>query len=401
MRDRYAEFGRIDDERLVLVESNDPTLRQLSIKNPNQSDSIYSSVGRMPILDAGVYGVDGAEIGFRPAKNFRVGLFGGLIPQREPGRTFKVGRDNRQAGFYGTYQKRGREWFDHAYLTNALVAQESLEDPRIEQTTFEVPPIPQAVIDEELADDEQQRVSTTHWFHSGIVQPNEHLRITSLAYVYLTPKAFLRNGFLSATQHFNPKFSGSFGILRLDLKEYRRTRDVREKLAPSDYTQVKTELKHGIGKRLVILGGVLSGRRGIDGLKKSQIQAGFTVSQLAGNRLSTSVISGYRKNFISTDQFIKVGVDVYFRQFDVELDQQWINERKNNGEKLHPSITSLSFGLMLNEHLIMSFGGEYAKDERATISSALATISMRFSSRQLTPPRTQAPPAEHVGTEAL
>lgn len=401
VRDRYAEYGRVDDERLVLVETNEPTLRQLSVRGPSESVPISWGLGRMPIPDAGTYGVDGINLGMRANPTFRIGLFGGLVPHRERGRSLEIDTESRQVGLYGTYLKRGRDWFDHAYITNALVAQETLEDPRVEQTTFDVPPIPQAIVSDSGEDDEQVPVNTIHWFHSGILQPNKDLRITSLAYLYLTPNVYLRNGLLTVTRQLTPKFSGSLALLRLDLTEYRRTRDVRERLAPSDYTQVKSDIKHKLNDRLVILGGLLYGKRGIDGLDKMQAQAGVAVSPLAGNRLATSFLGGYRKHFESNDTFIKISLTAYARRFEVDLDQQLIIEKRDDGETLHPSITGLSVGLVLIDSLMMSLGGEYAKDERATVSSALASISLRFGNRQLTPTRIKAPSPDRVGTEAL
>jgi hypothetical protein len=401
LRDRYAEFGRVDDERLVLAESNEPRLRQLALKHPYEAGGPFWSLGRMPVPDAGVDGVDGLEAAFRVASKLRLGLFGGLIPQRERGRSLQIDPDARQAGVYATYQNRGREWFDHMYVTNALVAEQTLEEPEITPTEADAPPIPELDPATTQVEDEKEEVSALHFFHSGILQPGKDLRITSLAYLYLTPKAYLRNGALTATRQFNQAFSGTLSVLRIDLQEYRRTRDVRERLAASDYSQTRADLKHKVSKRMVVLGGMLYGVRGRDGLSKAQAQAGVAVSQLAGNRLATSVVGGFRKNFESRDTFLKLGLDYYRRRIELNVDQQFIVEERDDGETLHPKVTGLTLGYMIGDGLIGSVGGEYAKDERATVMSGLVTISYRFGNRQLNPPRTKAPPPERVGTEML
>lgn len=398
LRDRYAEYERVDDERLVLLAANQPRLRQLAIKYPYERDRIFWSLGRMPVVDAGLDGVDGAEFGYRLSTPWRIGGFAGLIPQQESRRLLELATDRRQLGAYATYQRQGRDWFEHTYLANALVMQQAPVEPEIAATMVPVPPIPEPDrLTTVTGANEQQ--TAAHWFHNGILQLGQDLRVTTLAYLNLAPQAYLRNGNITVAQQMNKLWSANLALLRIDLQEYRRTRALREELAPSDYNQIRSDHKVKLAGGWMLLGGAFYGVRGRDGLSKAQLQAGASVSQLLANRLAASLLAGYRKNFTSRDTFLRLALNAYFNRFELEIDQQLITERHDDGRTLHPSITSLSMGYLINQHILASLGGEYARDEGITIASALATLGYRFASRQLTPVRRKTAPSEHVGAE--
>lgn len=398
IRDRYAEYGRVNDDRLVLVAANQPRVRQLAIKYPYERDRIFWSLGRMPVTEAGVDGVDGAEFGYRLSAPLQIGVFAGLIPQPETRRLLEFAPETRQIGSYLSFQQQGRDWFEHTYLTNALVMQAAPVEPEVAPTTIPVPPIPEPDSLEPIASTREQ-LTTAHWFHNGIFQRGKNLRITTLAHLNLAPVPYLQHGNLMALRQLSSAWSGSLSLLRIDLQEYRRTRDLREELAPSDYNQVRSDHKYKLAGGWMLLGSGFYGVRGLDRLRKTQLQAGAAVSQLYKNRLSTSFLAGYRQNFTSRDNFLRFSLNLYLNRLDVAFDQQLIIERHNDGRTLRPLISSLSMGYLVTQQILASFGGEYARDERVKIASVLATVGYRFSSRQLTPVRSKSPPSERVGVE--
>lgn len=385
-RDKYDEFGKRDDKRIALTESNEPELRQLAVKYPFEGDRIFWSVGRFPVEDAGVVANDGAEVGYKLTGNWRLGLFGGLIPDATPGKSLTLTPEDREAGAYVTYQSRVKDWWQHAYFANGLVMRQTQEEPVVleDGTTEEADP-----------DSGLVEVTNVNWYTQSVYQPSQGTRMTAVGYINLSPAAYVRNFWGSYFRQLLPSFSGTVSVMRLDLTEYRKIRDLRETIGPSGYTQGKVSVLQKLNKRFGVTGDALYGTRE-DGLMKYEAAPGVRATQLLNNRVSAYARGGFRRNFQSRDTFVTLGGDFYARKFELGVTQEYRIENHVDGETLHAIITDVGVSTMVADSLLGSAMVEYAKDENVTITSGLLTLGFRFGSRQMTPFIETARPVERV-----
>lgn len=385
-RDKYDEFGQRDDKRIALIPSNEPQLRQLAIKYPFEGDRIFWSLGRFPVEDAGVVANDGAEVGYKMTANWRLGLFGGLIPDTAPGESTTVNADDKEVGAYATYQARTKDWWQHSYFANGLVYKDTQEEPVI---------LDDGTTEESNPDTGKVSVQNVNWYTQSVYQASQTTRISAVGYVNLSPAAYVRNFWGSYFRQLLPAFSATVSVMRLDLTEYRKIRDIRETIGPSGYTQGKLSVLQKLNKRIGITGDVLYGTRE-DGLMKYEVAPGARVSQLANNKLSLYGRGGFRRNFVSKDTFVTVGGDFYAKKFELGLNQEYRIENKGDAGTLHAMITDASVSTMLADSILGSAMVEYAKDENVTIMSGLLTLGYRFGSRQMTPFIDTARPLERI-----
>jgi len=392
LHDRYDYFGQVDRERLVLSDANEPELRQLAVKYPFEGDDLFWSFGRFPIADAGILALDGAELGYGLTKTWRLGLFGGLVPtSKKYNQADKPNPDDREAGIYTVYETKNRDWFHHTYFANSFVVEQaSLSPETLEGLTTD------DATDSSKATTETPTKTFTNsvlWYANLIYQRSKGSRLTALSYLYLTPKAYLRNFWLSYYRELTRTLTSTVSLTHLDLTEYDKVKDIRETIAPSAYEQGKAELNQKIGRRVEMKYEALYGKRTADGLSKWQVAAGPVVSQVFRSHVEASLRLGYRKNFLSHDDFAKVGLMYYARSFDIGVTEQAVIERHDDGRTLHPMISELSFDGLVGHSVLAGAALEYAKDENATVTSGLLTLGYRVNSKQMTPVRDQAPPA--------
>ncbi len=385
-RDKYDEFGKRDDKRIALTESNEPELRQLAVKYPFEGDRIFWSLGRFPVEDAGVVANDGAEVGYKLTGNWRAGLFGGLIPDPTPGKSLTLTPEDREVGTYATYQSRTKEWWQHSYFANGLVVRQTQEEPEVlgDGTTEEAGPGSGLV-----------SVTNANLYSQSIYQPRQGTRISAVGHLNLAPSAYLRNFWGAYFRQLTPSFSGTASVMRLDLTEYRKVRDIRETIGPSGYTQGKLSVLQKMNKRLGITADALYGTRE-DGLMKYESAPGVRLTQLLNNKVSVYGRGGFRRNFTSKDTFVIAGGDFYAKKFELGVAQEYRIENREGGESLHAMITDASVSTLLADAILGSAMIEYSKDENVAIMSGLLTLGFRFGSRQMTPFIDSARPVERV-----
>ena len=398
VHDRYDYFGQVDRERLVLSDANEPELRQLAVKYPYEGDDLYWSLGRFPIAHAGVLALDGAELGYGLTNTWRLGLFGGLVPaSKKYNETDKPDPDDREVGLYSVYETKNQDWFHHTYFANSfIVEQASLTPETLEGLTGD--DTTNVLTSGAATETPATKTSTTsvRWYTNLIYQSGQGSRLTALSYLYLTPKAYLRNFWLAYYRELTRTLTSTVSLTHLDLTEYDKVKDIRETIAPSAYEQGKGELKQKIGRRVEMKYEALYGKRTADGLNKWQVAAGPVVSQVFRSHVEASLRLGYRKNFLSHDDFAKVGVMYYARSFDIGVTEQAVIERHDDGRTLHPMFSELSFDGLVGQNILAGVALEYAKDENATVTSGLLTLGYRINSKQMTPVRDQAPPLDRL-----
>ncbi len=399
VRDKYDQYGAVDKEKLVLVPANEPDLRQAAIKYPNANGRLFWSAGRFPIPEAGLTGNDGAAMGWRTTPSFRVGAFGGLVP-RDPGQ--KVPQDPiPEAGIFTVLQQRTNRIqteAQHLYVANSLVYQK--ESPVTATPSSGSAGAAAAAAGESATRDAADDTTTgavkpsAYWYANAIYHPNMQTRYTLVSHLFVQPKAYLRNLWLSGYRQWTPDWSGTLQLLRLDLTDYKRQQSVRETLPASEYTQAKVAVGQKLSKTAALTYAVLYGSRGADSLNKTDASVTLKFSELASQSLAAFVQAGVRKNFRSDDRYARIGVTYYGRRGEVSLTQELAQEKPAEGDPLNPKLTDVAAMVMLTDTLFGGLNLTYVQDERVTITSAMATLSLRFDSRQLTPLRNAAPPVD-------
>jgi hypothetical protein len=388
VRDHYDALGKVDQERVTLTADNDPDVRQLAVKYPFEVGTVSWSIGRFPLPQAGVRANDGAELGVRIGPRMRAGVFGGLIPEHGEGKTFELDptKRGRQAGAYGVLQDRSRDWEKHTYAALAVVAEETLE------------PIPLSERDQDSAEGVpvEQVVESAHSFSNIVYQPSSRTRVSSIAYVSFTPSAYVRNAWLALDQQLAQRLRMSAAYTRLDLSEYKAQRDIREGLEPSAYDQGRLGATQRFGRGIAVGLDGLYGKRSLDGLTKMEVSATALTARLGSDRIGGSVRGGFRKGFERKGPFVRVGAAFYMARLEAALGQEIAKETESDGGALNVSITDASLAAFLGGGLFGALTAEYAKDERATVTSLLATVGYRFNSKNLTPTRTRAPEIDDV-----
>jgi hypothetical protein len=392
-RDKFEQFGAVDEASPRLIASNEPQLRQLAVKYPYMTGDLYWAVGRFPVVDAAVLGNDGAEFGYRVQPRLKLGVFGGLHPEHRDGKTLAVAEEDKQFGAYAVFEERGREWTRNTYVATAVVARQPTiveaaaaedEDPAAEPTP------------EELAALEAEPQDEMFWYTNAVYQPSEARRVSVVSHVDFAPASALRNVWASWQERIQPKVTTRASVFHLDLNEYEKQRDIRDRLPGSTYTQAKVTGRFTVNSNLIFEVDLGQGSRGYDSKSKTEVFAKAVMSRLAGGAVSAFGGAGYRSNFTSQDMVFKGGATFYARSFEVSLTQQYISETHDDGRALHPLITGASIGALLGQQVIASAGVEYAKDEEVTLMSGLFTLGYRFTNAQPTPVRRSSPPVERL-----
>lgn len=390
-RDRYDSFAARDPDQPRLVEANEPQLRELAVKYPYEAGDLYWSLGRFPVADAAVLGNDGGELGYRVSPTVRLGLFGGLHPEHRDGKTLEIADEDRQEGVYAIYQDRTQSWDRNVYAATSVVARQ---------------PVTVATDEPEAADQDTDTVAQNYpavpaknrafWYTNVVYQPASGTRLTWLSHVDAAPEAHARNLWASYFRQLSPRLSTTVSVLRLDLTEYERQRDIRDSLPASTWTQGRGDVRFKLSKFFLIQGDTAYGTRGLDSKTRAEGNARFVASSLFTGHVSAYAGGGYRKNFESRDTIARFGASFYAPKVEISLNEQYIEERHDDGTTLHPSITDLTLGYLLGEQTLGSLTLEYADDERVTIVSGLLTLGFRFGAKQLTPVRDDAPRVERL-----
>jgi hypothetical protein len=380
VRDKNDFFDKLDKERLELSSKNSVQLRQLYLQYPNNAGKLYGTVGRFSAFDSGVVYADGAEVGFRPTEKFRLGAFGGLSPKYDAEAAFDKAGIGQLFGGYGIFQSTSQDWYDYTSVSTAFV---SMKADKL--------PDEGGVLADTGSGYATGEFERSFIYNNSILQFSRDTRLISLIYYDVKPEANLQDIWLSFYRRFSQKFSGTLSGSRIESTEYRKTQDVREKLAPSSYKQVKAEGSYRLNEPTTIVGNLIYGQRDIDQLKRTEASAGALFSNFISNKYSASVLGGLRKNFTTNDVFARFGLGRYSKMFETTLDYEYATETDQDKKKLHPTRLELGVGMIFSAKIFATLGIQQRKDEEVNIVSGLFRIATRFGNKEIPPVRDGAP----------
>ncbi len=378
-RDRYDSFGNLDQDQPRLVVSTEPEVRQLVLRYPNIKGSVYGAVGRFPVVDAATISNDGLELGYRATNSLRMGVFGGLYPERKDGNTVLLSEEGAQQGVYLDYDDKSSRRDVHTYIGSAIVRREPSQKASVDPLSAEVT--------------NQARLLS---YNNIVFQPWANSRWTGLTLIDLAPKPRAQNLWVSYNQRYNAKLSSNIYLLRLDPTEYEKQRDIRDRLGASPLTRAHLLFKQSLGKTPALWYDVAYGVRSRDKLTRQQFGLRLVLSRINGGPLGAHVGAWSRKNYETKDTIFKGGLNYSSEKYDVSLVQQYIIEKHRDGKTSTPLITDLTAGWFFNREVMGTASLEYAVDEKVTIVSGLIGIGLRMTSDQLTPPGTGHRPQESL-----
>ena len=366
LRDKHDFFDKIDTQRLQLSGKNTPRLRQLVVRNPGTSQSLYWSVGRFLPAENNVIYNDGLEGGIHLSTNHKVGLFAGYRPKINEERAANLGSNAYQTGIYHVYQNDASSWDEGKYLSNILVyAPQYFDD---------------------------QPTPTMAFINQGFLHLGADNRLLTYLNIQGTPDVRVEDAKLEFDKRFNPKLSTRFITSRIDLIEYRNQRDILERLPPTAYSQAKIASQYRLNGTMRLDGNLLAGQREGDRLRKYEMSCGANFTKLAAGHVATSILFGARRSFISRDLFAASTINWFTDTWLIDANLRVTRQQRDSGVIRNQYIIGSNLGLYATRSLLATAGAELAKDENITIVSGLLTIGYRFGSRELTPLRDVAPP---------
>ena len=366
LRDRHDFFDKIDTQRLQLSGKNTPRLRQLVLRDPGTSQSLYWSVGRFLPAENNVIYNDGLEGGIHLSTNHKVGIFAGYRPKINEEHAANLGSNAYQTGIYHVYQNDASSWDEGKYLSNMLVYA-----PRY----FDDQPVPSIA-----------------FINQGFLHLGSNNRLVTYLNVQGTPDVRVEDAKLEFDKRFDSKLSARFIASRIDLIEYRNQRDILERLPATAYSQAKISGQYRLNETIRLDGNLLAGERESDKLRKYEVSAGANFTKLAAGHVVTSVLFGTRRSFISRDLFAASTINRFTDKWLIDANLRVTRQQRDSGLIRNQYIIGSNLGLYATRSLLATAGAELAKEENITIVSGLLTIGYRFGSRELTPLRDVAPP---------
>ncbi|MBI4403817.1 MAG: hypothetical protein HY537_06640 [Deltaproteobacteria bacterium] len=363
LRDKHDFFDKLDRERLELTGNNTFQVRQLSSHYENASHSLFGTIGRFPVSEAGDTHADGVEFGGCLSRSTRLAGFAGLNP-KTAGRTYLEFTPQAQAfGAYLLYEPVNRSWNQYLYLTNAVSAQ-----------------MVSGVTDR------------LFWFSNLVWQWNSGNRLVTLLYLDFIPRLYVQNGQLSYFHEWMKNLSTTLAVSIIDVIEYSRRSGLRERLEPSPYREGSVSARYVFSPSLNLVASGLYGSRLADSLLKKEVSLGLSSPRLFSPHFSGYATLGVRHHFTSDDIVMRVGLGYYSQLWEITVDQNYSIEKDNNGTTDHPIVSEGAIALYLSRALYGTCSVQYAHDQAVDIFSTFLQIGYRFGNEAIPTVRDGAPP---------
>lgn len=369
LRDRYNNFGRVDKDSLTLVAKNEPKLNQLVLRQPGRPGGIFWSVGRFHIAGDRFLGHDGVEAGKRSG-NWRFGAFGGLAPTSTYKNSLNFAKEPTQMGAFATYERSGSSGMKRRYFATALAMRELKLRER------------------ELPTDKAQENFLTF---RAIDQQSLYNRLLVDGKIDFTDGFIIQNLLTRWSRRLTSRIYGHLTYLRYDFKEYDIMRDLRDELVASTYDELGAKLSYRLSATAMIDGQALTGKRTVDDKSKTQLSLNFRKAKLLKGRMSAYAGVSQTANFVSKDNALKVGANLYQNRGEIGVRGEYRTEAKEDGTSLTANILGVHGSWLATRSLLVGGSFQYAADQLHTISTVLISVGYRFDSQAMTPIRKSSP----------
>lgn len=363
VRDKHDFFDKLDREKLELGPGNTLQVRQLSIGNPGTFSNLFGNVGRFPIPDAGAVHTDGAELGYRWNSVFQTSIFGGLNPKRTDQTALGFNRNAQVFGAYSIYQPKASTWRNSFRLSNAFTAQTV-----------------------------SGHTDRLFWYGNVLYVWDSYNSISGFVYFDFVPRANVQNANLDYHHQITRSVSTTLDVLVADVIEYSRRRGVLERLNPSSYRELSGGVRHEINPNWSMDYRATYGMRSSDSLTLMEGRLGPYLPRFINRFTTFRGQIGMRKNFTSTDQFLKMNFGYFTKYWEFNLDSELGIRNYSGGPIEHPLIHELEMAHYLSQALYGTLSIQNAHTERVDIWSGFIKIGYRFGSQDVPPLRDGAPP---------
>ncbi len=229
-------------------------------------------------------------------------------------------------------------------------------------------------------------------FNNWIYQWAADSRVINTLYYDLVPSAKIQTANFLYQQKINRELSSDLGLLHLDVVEYRRNKNLLEKLSASPYEEARLQLEYKINQDDNLAVQLTSGKRQYDSLKKDEILLGYDFNNRFSRSIDIKTQVGYRKNFTSKDQFVKLDLGYYSSSWEINFGNEFGKNKNDDGTVTSPMITDLGVTSYFSKQLYFNLTMERAAQENVTIMSAFFRVGYRFGSQEVPPVRDGAPP---------
>ena len=363
LRDTHDFFDKLDRERLRLTDRNTLQIRQANGRFESKNQKAFVQFGRFPMIDAGNVHCDGAALGFRPTSEWTLSGFGGLNPKFPDQQHLTYNSNALEFGGVAQYQRSRGGWDRNLFGSVALVEQQL-----------------------------DGRAGRRFLYTNSSAQWSPQSRLIHFMYVDFVPRTYVQTAYFDWNQMLSPKWSTQLRGLAVDVIDYARRMDLREKLEPSPFREGSFAVRKAFSPRLTALADVSYGKRLADQLDRKEFKVKLQMPQLISAKWDASIGGVLRENFISRDTYLRGGIGYFSMRWEMSLDLDTGVEKYESGLIRHPLYLSLSYSYFLARDLFLALAVERAQDEVVAINSGFFKLTYRFGNQEPAPLRDGAAP---------
>ncbi|MEQ1723119.1 MAG: hypothetical protein ABL930_08070 [Pseudobdellovibrio sp.] len=362
LRDKHDFFGKLNKEQLQLESKNEFQIRQMNARWLNPQGSWAAQFGRFQVFESGSIYLDGFATEYRFNPEWKTGLLAGLNPKSVEISYLEYNSKASQNGVYFTYQKNDHAWNENQYFTLAYVNQYF-----------------------------NSQVERSFLYNNFVYQWDTESRLINSVYYDVAPSANLQTLNFIYQQKITEYITSEISALHLDVSAYKRNQSVLEKLTSSPYDESRLQLEYKFNQDNLAIQ-VISGKRKFDGNKKEEVILGYDWNNLFTNSFDLKTQLGYINNFTSKDNYIKLALGYYSKNWEINFDNQ-LGQNKNDDDTItSPIVSEIGITSYFSKQLYFNASFQRAADQNVTIISTFLRFGYRFGNQEIPPVRNGAPP---------
>jgi len=143
----------------------------------------------------------------------------------------------------------------------------------------------------------------------------------------------------------------------------------------------------------------LYGHRGFDGLNKTEVALSMADQRSFGQNWDTTATVGYRKNFISNDEFARLGIGYFSRRWESYLNVEYgVRDYTDTALNYfgsptthHQLVTEVGVSHFWNKELYVTLSFDREANEEVQVLSTFFKLGYRYGNREIPPLRDGSP----------
>jgi len=321
--------------------------------------------GRFPIPSAGAVNVDGLNFNLSFNSSLTSGVYGGFNPQNDEVSYLEFNQDAKIYGGYFLYQSTSNNWDRYAYLVNAITIKQY-----------------------------KSEIDRTFLYHNMVWQKTRRSRLITLLNLDFVPNTNVQNAMISFYRQISILTDMTASIYSYDVIEYKRRREIRERLEASPYREARIQARLKTRGNLIYSTKLLHGEREKDDLTNTTISAGFTFKRFINRHFTASYFLGHRNKYGNEEYFLKSNIGYFSSKWEFMLDNQTSMEQKSGKKTDYPIVTEFSTGYIYSKTIFITLALHHAMDQYVDIYGGYLRLSYRFGNTKTANIRDGAAPME-------